>query len=149
MSKQNTTKPLVNNSLNQANFYDSYLKGKELYYLLGIVFAVSYFVFTDFINLKKVYLFRDIGSDSLNIYFPGLAFMSDYLKSEGVPGWSFEQGMGQNMFPFWFSDLFSDFLVLFDKSKIPRSQIFFSSITIIRLLFSKLRSFKRGNFEAK
>src|SRR5690606_32292749 len=107
------------------NFYDTYIKGKELYYLLGITMVLSYLVFSDFISLKKVYLFRDIGSDSLNIYFPWLAHISDYIKNESlVLGWTFQQGMGQNLFPLYIGDFFSNFITLFDKEKLPYALVF-------------------------
>ena len=148
MAKQHQN-PTKNN--NSTNAYDSYIKGKELYYLFGILFAITYFVFSDFISLKKVYLFRDIGSDSINIYFPALASMSDYLKSDGIPGWTFGQGMGQNMFPLWFSDLFSDFLILFDKSKIPYGIVFMEIIKIILsgfVFYKYLKELKLSNYSS-
>lgn len=143
--KQNTT------ISSDSNFYDSYIKGKEFYYLLGIILASCYLIFSDFINLKKVYLFRDIGSDSLNIYFPWLTGMSDYLKTESVPGWSFSQGMGQNVFPIWLGDFFSDFLTYFDKSKIPYGLVFMEilKILLMGLVFYKfLKEVKLSNFSA-
>lgn len=123
-TKPNTPPPST------SNIYDTYIKGKELYFLLGIVLIVSYLVFSDFISLKKVYLFRDIGSDSLNIYFPWLAGTSDYLKNESGLGWSFAQGMGQNLFPTSLGDFFSNFLTYFDKSKIPYGLVFMEILKI-------------------
>ena len=129
MSKQNTKKPAIESASNP-NVYDSIIKGKELYYLLGITSLVSYIVFSDFICLKKIYLFRDIGSDSLNIYFPWLAGTSDYLRNESTLGWSFAQGMGQNLFPLWLGDIFSNFLTYFDKSQIPYGLVFMEILKI-------------------
>jgi uncharacterized membrane protein YfhO len=144
-SKQNITKA------SDSNFYDSYIKGKEFYYLLGLLFISCYIIFGDFISLKKVYLFRDIGSDSLNIYFPWLTGHSDYLKTESVPGWSFSQGMGQNVFPIWLGDFFSNFLTYFDKSKIPYGIAFMEIVKIflMGLVFYKfLKDVKLSNFSA-
>jgi uncharacterized membrane protein YfhO len=148
MSKNSTQKTEQNSSV---NFYDSFVKGKELYYLFGLVLAVCSIVFSDFISLKKVYLFRDIGSDSLNIYFPALASMSDYLKNESVLGWSFQQGMGQNMFPLSISDLFSNFLTYFDKSKIPYGLVFveIAKIFLTAFVFYKfLKELKLSNYSS-
>ena len=97
MSKQVNTKKETP-STSDSNFYDSYIKGKELYYLLGLILISCYLIFSDFISFKKIYLFRDIGSDSINIYFP---WLTNYSDINGVPGWSFSQGMGQNVFPIW------------------------------------------------
>ncbi|MCZ8284755.1 MAG: YfhO family protein, partial [Bacteroidia bacterium] len=150
MSKQNTNKP-SNASASNSNFYDSFFKGKEIYYLLGIILLVSYIVFSDFISLKKVYLFRDIGSDSLNIYFPWLAGTSDYLKTEPSLGWSFSQGMGQNLFPLWLGDIFSNALTYFDKSKIPYGLVFIEIIKIglAGFIFYKfLKELKLSNYSS-
>ncbi len=150
MSKQNNIKQQPVNSPD-SNFYDSYIKGKELYYLLAIVLLVCYIVFSDFISLKKIYLFRDIGSDSINIYFPWLTNYSYIMKTDGVPGWSFSQGMGQNVFPIWLGDFFSDFLTFFDKSKIPYGLVFMEILKIFLsgLVFYKfLKEVKLSGFSA-
>ncbi len=140
-----------NRTANSTNLYDSYIKGKELYYLIGILLTVIYFVFSDFIILKKVYLFRDIGSDSLNIYFPWLAGTSDYLKTESSLGWSFSQGMGQNLFPLWLGDIFSNFLTYFDKTKIPYGLVYMEIIKIFLtgiIFFKFLKELKLSNYSS-
>ncbi|MES2513865.1 MAG: YfhO family protein [Bacteroidota bacterium] len=147
MATQNNSKQEQTNPLN-SNFYDSYIKGKELYYLLGLLLISCYFIFSDFISFKKTYLFRDIGSDSINIYFP---WLTNYSDMGGVPGWSFSQGMGQNVFPIWLGDFFSDFLTLFDKSKIPYGIAFMEILKIFLsgLIFYKfLKEVKLSNFSA-
>ena len=147
MSKQVNTKKDTP-STSDSNFYDSYIKGKELYYLLGLILISCYLIFSDFISFKKIYLFRDIGSDSINIYFP---WLTNYSDINGVPGWSFSQGMGQNVFPIWLGDFFSDFLTLFDKSKIPYGLAFMEILKIFLsgLVFYKfLKEVKLSNFSA-
>jgi len=54
-------------------------------------------VFSDFLLLRKVYLFKDIASDSLNIYYPWLVHTADYVREHGIPSWTFSQGLGQNI----------------------------------------------------
>jgi len=147
MSKQVNTKKETP-STSDSNFYDSYINGKELYYLLGLILISCYLIFSDFISFKKIYLFRDIGSDSINIYFP---WLTNYSDINGVPGWSFSQGMGQNVFPIWLGDFFSDFLTLFDKSKIPYGLAFMEILKIFLsgLVFYKfLKEVKLSNFSA-
>lgn len=149
MSKSTTPKTTPEPS--GANFYDSYIRGKEIYYLLGLLMLVSYFVFADFIRLRKVYLFRDIGSDSINIYFPWMASVSDYLKHESELGWSFAQGMGQNMFPMSLGDFFSNFLTYFDKSKIPYGLVYMEVLKIILtgfVFYKFLKQVNLSNFSA-
>ncbi len=60
--------------------------------LVGVV------VFRDFIFGDKVLLYTDIGDDSTNSYYPYLLLFSRYLRTNGLPMWSFNVGMGQNIF---------------------------------------------------
>ncbi|MCC6182563.1 MAG: YfhO family protein [Bacteroidia bacterium] len=138
MSKQVNSKQ--NPSLNQEqSIYDKYINGKELYFLMGLVLLSCYIIFSDFIHLKKIYLFKDIGSDTINMYHPLLIHLSEYIKQEGVPGWSFSQGMGQNVFPLWLGDFFSNFIMLFDKGTIPKVIVYMELLKIIlcALIFFK------------
>lgn len=102
-----------------SDFFTQKLKGKEIYVLLAAVVLGCCLVFKDFITSEKVYLFKDIGSDTINIYFPWLTQISDYVKANGVPTWTFSQGLGQNVFPLWLGDFFADAITMFDKDKIP------------------------------
>ncbi len=150
MAKHTNNKSTSEKSAN-TNIYDSYIKGKEIYYLLGIILCSCYVVFSDFISLKKVYLFRDIGSDSLNIYFPWLAGTSDYLKNEATLGWSFAQGMGQNLFPLWLGDIFSNALTYLDKSQIPYGLVFMEILKIFLagfIFYKFLKELKLSNYSS-
>lgn len=146
MSKSNKSKPSGNTT---SNIYDSYIKGNEIYYLLGAVLIGCYIVFCDFINLKKIFLFKDIGSDTINMGYPLLVNYSEYLKTEGIPGWSFSQGMGQNMFPLWLGDFFSNFIMLFDKDTIPKVIVFMEIFKILLcafIFFKFLKEIKLSGF---
>ncbi len=74
------------------------------YFGIGIMLVL--FLFKNYLFGGWLYLFDDIGSDTLNVYYPQLAHISDYIRQEGIPGWSFSQGLGQNMFPNSLTDLF-------------------------------------------
>ena len=116
----------------EIDFYTAKIQGKEKYILLGAILIGCYIVFQDFISLKKVYLFKDIGSDSLNIFFPWLAHMSDYIKTNGTPTWTFSQGLGQNLFPLWLGDFFSNALTFFfSKENLPYGLVFVEIIKIV------------------
>lgn len=141
MSKQVNVKQEIS-SASTTNFYDSYIKGKEFYYLMAAVLLGCYIVFQDFINLKKIFLFKDIGSDTINMYHPLLINISEYMKNEGVPGWSFSQGMGQNIFPLWLGDFFSNFIMLFDKNAIPKMIVFMEILKIFLCAFIFFRFLK-------
>jgi uncharacterized membrane protein YfhO len=62
--------------------------------ILGLV------LYRDFIFGGKTLLYKDIGSDSVNIYYPYFVHLSDYIRHYGIPSWSFNVGMGQNLFPY-------------------------------------------------
>ena len=148
MSNKINAKPEIQNS---SNFYDTYIKGKELVYLLGIVLIGCSIVFQNFINFKKIFLFKDIGSDTINMYHPLLVNISEYLKNEGVPAWSFSQGMGQNIFPLWLGDFFSNFIMLFDKNTIPKVIVFMEILKIVLcafIFFKFLKELKVTGFAA-
>ena len=116
------------------------LKGKELTLLLFTAVLSCIIIFYDFIAGEKVYLYKDIGSDSVNIYYPWLVQISDYIKNNGVPTWSFSQGMGQNMFPLWLGDFFSNLITLFfSKEKLP---YLLAIVEIVKIILSSFVFFK-------
>src|SRR5438270_3026399 len=61
--------------------------------ILGIV------VYQNFILGDNTLLYRDIGTDSINVFYPRYVLRSDYLREVGIFSWSFRVGMGQNIFP--------------------------------------------------
>ena len=64
---------------------------------------------------NALYIFKDIGSDTITTFWPQYYHIADYLSQEGLPTWSFAQGMGQNIFAFSVSDPFLCLLYLFGK----------------------------------
>jgi uncharacterized membrane protein YfhO len=61
--------------------------------LLGVGLAIYWrFVFGD-----GLLLYRDIGSDSLTSYYVDFVHLSNYIRTDGFPSWSFHIGMGQDL----------------------------------------------------
>ena len=112
---------------------------KSLWYLSGIILLIIFYVYHKFIFLEQVLLYTDIGSDSVNIYFPWLIHSSEYLKNENSMGWSFSQGLGQNLFPFSLGDVFSILLVYCNKNNIPYGIAF---MELAKILLSGLFFFR-------
>lgn len=112
MAKGTTEEKAVTNS---GNLYDSYIKGKEFRILILMLALISLVVFKDFIFMNKIYLFKDIGSDSLNATWAFMVQAVDYWKENGFPSWSFNFGMGQNAVSFFLYDPFDVFLFPFGK----------------------------------
>jgi uncharacterized membrane protein YfhO len=87
------------------------MSGKFAFWLsFSLVLAIATYIFWDFITLNKLYLFKDIGSDTVNQFYPRLVHAARYLREEGLPGWSFHHGMGQNFFPGGLNNPFNLFL---------------------------------------
>src|SRR5215510_12971224 len=59
---------------------------------------IGVLVFGNFLLLDKVLLYKDIGADSVNDSYPYFVHLSDYIRREGLPSWSFYVGMGQILF---------------------------------------------------
>ena len=78
--------------------FDKYDEKQILFILLFLIISVALFVFHDYLFFNRLYLFKDIGSDSINNFYPRIIHMADYLRNEGFPKWSFNEGMGQNFY---------------------------------------------------
>jgi Bacterial membrane protein YfhO len=63
-----------------------------------VLLLVGVLVFHNFLLGDKVLLYKDIGADSINDSYPCFVHLSDYLRREGFPSWSFYVGMGQSLF---------------------------------------------------
>ena len=86
------------NKNESVNHFDKLTGNKSFYVFLVLFAAIIYYVFKDYLLFHYLYLFKDIGSDTINIFYPNFVHISDYLRAEGIPKWSFQQGMGQNIF---------------------------------------------------
>lgn len=78
----------------------------KTYIFMGVTTALLLLAFSPFLFGSELFLFKDIGSDTLNVFYPQLHHVADYLQKEGLPSWSFQQGMGQNILPLSLGDPF-------------------------------------------
>jgi hypothetical protein len=88
----------------------AFIARHSLAVFLGVVTVTTFAVLEDFLLFRHVYLFKDIGSDSINWTYPTIFHIVEYLHTVGIPRWSFSQGMGQNLFG---AVTFDPFLILF------------------------------------
>jgi uncharacterized membrane protein YfhO len=58
---------------------------------------VGALIFREFLFGGAVLLYTDMGSDSVNSYYPDFVSLSNYVRREGFPSWSFYVGMGQDL----------------------------------------------------
>src|ERR1035437_6799362 len=134
-------------SANQISVFEKY--GIKI--ALGLIAVIAVCCFKDFLLQQKIYLFKDIGSDSLNASWPWMAHSADYIAQYGVPSWSFNMGMGQNILSFSFYDPFDYILYLFGKDNMPHLIIYKELIKIILagfLFFKYLKLLKLSNYTA-
>lgn len=80
--------------------FEKYVGNRGALLAILSIGLVGLMVFWQYLILDKLYLFKDIGSDTLNIFYPKFVHIADYLRDYGWPKWSFEQGMGQTILPF-------------------------------------------------
>lgn len=101
----------------------SYFQRYGIYILIPLLLLSCSILYRDFLFGDYVFLFKDIGSDSYNFDFPKFYHLADYWDKYGSPSWSFEQGLGQNMHPYWF-DPFTYLLVLGGKENVANNLIY-------------------------
>ena len=86
--------------------------------LIFLILAVGTAVLKDYLFFDKLYVFRDIGGDAYNQQLPGYVHIARYLRTEGIPKWSFFQGMGQNIFPGYVNNPFHLMLYALGKGRL-------------------------------
>jgi uncharacterized membrane protein YfhO len=101
----------------------TYFQRYGIYILIVLLVVSSSILYKDFLFGEYAFLFKDIGSDSYNFDFPKFYHLADYWDKFGLPSWSFEQGLGQNMNPYWFDPL-TFLLVLGGKENIANNMIY-------------------------
>ncbi|MFQ6610031.1 MAG: hypothetical protein ACE5D7_04435, partial [Fidelibacterota bacterium] len=110
-----------------------YIENRPLFVLIMAILIIGFVVYWDFFTFQKFYLFKDIGSDSLNASYPYFVHLSHYLREWGFPGWSFNVGLGQNILPFSLGDPFNDILFILGADKVV---YFVFYIEFIKILLS-------------
>jgi uncharacterized membrane protein YfhO len=103
---------------------DSLIEQHALAIFLFIIVATKLVVFRDFVLLKNVYLFKDIGSDSVNSTYATLFHVVDYFRTDGIPKWTFFQGMGQNLFGVLTFEPFLGVFYLVGPERVPYAMAF-------------------------
>ncbi|OGH62483.1 MAG: hypothetical protein A3G34_12855 [Candidatus Lindowbacteria bacterium RIFCSPLOWO2_12_FULL_62_27] len=106
--------------------------------LPALICLIGFIVYRDFLSGEKIFLFKDIGSDTINEHYPQYAHMSEYLRTDGLPRWSFQQGLGQNIFPYSLNEPGAMILSVFRRDQIPYAIIHLHFIKLIAagLIFS-------------
>jgi len=132
---------------------------RKIYYPLNLSFflflillvTIEIFVFHEFIFQKKIYLFHDHNYDLLTYYYPRYVQVADYLRTEGLPRWSFNQGLGQNIFPFSLNEPFNWILYAVGHNRIAYWLIYLELLKISGagiFFYFYLKSLRISDFSA-
>jgi hypothetical protein len=101
------------------HFIIQLFRAQPIYFLVFLMTGIGIFIFKDYLLFKKLYIFLDIGSDTYNHAYPFFVNISDYIRSDGIPTWSFYHGMGQNIFPGEIQNPFALILYLLGRDCLP------------------------------
>jgi len=72
--------------------------------LAGIL-GIGFLVYEPYLTFQKLFLFKDVATDSVDVFWPIFLHISEYFRSEGYPLWTFSIGVGQGLFG-WIGDPF-------------------------------------------
>jgi uncharacterized membrane protein YfhO len=130
------SKKLVTQALNESKVTEqvllSFFQRYGIYIMPVILLLLAFILYKDFLFGKNVYLFKDIGSDSYNGDFLKYSLLADYWEKFGSPGWAFEQGLGQNLHPYWF-DPFTFLLIIGGKEHLANN---FINVYLLELMLA-------------
>lgn len=79
----------------------------KCWWLVGAagVLCVGFVVYEPYLTFQKLYLFKDVATDSVDVFWPVFMHIADYFRTDGYPLWSFSIGTGQGIFA-WIGDPF-------------------------------------------
>jgi len=89
------------NAVHVGNLYADYLLNNMNIITLSIILTIiSIIVYWKFLTFNSFYVFAnpDIASDTYNAFLPFMTNAASYLRTDGIPKWSFNIGLGQDIF---------------------------------------------------
>ncbi len=150
IKNKNINPPVSGIPISQIDFFEK-MGNKGVFLALGLILLVAFFVFKDFILLNKLYLFQDIGSDTVNGAWPFFYNYANYFNKGGLPTWSFEEGMGQNIVGGFLRDPFMIIGYLAGPGSMPKIYVFIELLKIVSggiVFYLFLKQLKVSNFSA-
>ena len=120
------------------------------YILLSLLLLLSGLVYGEYIFTDKVFLFKDIGSDTLNVYYPNFFWLAEYIENNlAVPSWSFATGLGQDvLLDSRKGDIFTWLLIWGGKDNLVNSIVFAEVLKIVlsgMIFYGYLKTFGLGS----
>ena len=129
--------------------FRSFNTNQVLLLLLSICGLLSAFIFWDYITFQKVLLYTDIGSDSVNIFYPFWAHLADLWREQGgTTFYTLQYAMGQKVEISYFK-FFQILNILAGKENIPYVLTFAEIFkvlgsTVIMFFFFKLQKLNKS-----
>ncbi|MBN2758247.1 MAG: hypothetical protein JXR51_13830, partial [Bacteroidales bacterium] len=114
-----------NKEVFENGFFSKLIETKALLVLIILIFVIGIFAFKDYFLLKKLFFFKDIGSDSITQRYPQIVHNMNLLSEGFVSKWSFYVGMGQNYFTGFVTEPYGLLRKLIDKIGILFSEDYF------------------------
>ncbi|MFN3851096.1 MAG: YfhO family protein [Spirosomataceae bacterium] len=105
------------------NLFDSVSNWQGIIFFGVLMLILTIVLYKDFISGKYLFVYKDIGSDAYNTHYPNYVHHINYLLKEGTPQWSFNQGLGQNLYPFWFEPISTFILYFFFQNDVPAGMV--------------------------
>ena len=107
--------------------------------LCGLLIFVGVIIYFDFLSFQKFFVAQDIASDQLRYYLPRYIFQADRLWSWDFSNWSFQFGLGQNVYDIVFHlNIFDRLLTLFGRDGLLYA---FPYITVLKHITAGLLFF--------
>ncbi len=120
----------VKKSPPQKKGFDKFLEKNGFLLTLSSICLLIIIIFSKFLAGDAFYLFKDIGSDSLNQVYPQFKLITRIFHEKQFPVYSFGAGMGANVMSF-FSDPFSWIIIFFGYSNVAYSFIIMELAKIV------------------
>jgi len=123
---------------NRSNLYS---KNKVVLILIFLILFISAVVYRNFLFSNKFYIYTDIGSDTFDSYWPYLSYLSKALWDGEFPFWSFNIGIGTNIFSanYLFTDPFNILLFILGKNNLAYALPY---VAILKILLAGLFFYK-------
>lgn len=84
----------------QLNPLSWFLGEKQTFLLFAtMIVGITVILFWRYLFGADLFIFNDIGSDTITIFYPNMVQAARYFQEAGIPGWSFYVGMGANTYP--------------------------------------------------
>ncbi|HEY3387404.1 MAG TPA: hypothetical protein VGK46_12890, partial [Saprospiraceae bacterium] len=76
------------------------LKASQTFFTFAILSGLlTLILFSRYLFGNYLYIFDDVGSDTITVFYPNIVQAARYFQEQGMPGWSFYIGLGSNFYP--------------------------------------------------